>query len=491
MKFVPFNINNNFRVKLTPVGLEQHRGAHDALRAQATRMGANVGAWDYTPPRVDADGWTRMQAWDVMRTWGERMGNGFPVPFETTIEVEIYDDARVERQHAPLDKTAFLVAAEEANQEYGQWMPQSWLDIFQRIYDGGRPPSACASNGRGPRPARNPGYMLVPIEPTEKMLLAGGHVNSEWLNDAAPLNEGRYVLPMAGVWKAMVHAGPDVSTTGEVPAVACPNCKGLSDAHNADLAEIGLLREALQRLYDETADYITINHLGPVHHNRSMQMARDALAAGVPGGVVPVVARPDDLRERAERMRQHILTKVVSRLCDVPSGKFHGEWGCGLCGGVGKGPATGVRDFSTIAHEPDCMCVPLPDVGAPVVHQPDAHWQPALNYLLKVYTDLHQEALADSKPFVEVATGNMPHFLTALRNAANIAGSAPKMEIHPDALRYRKFRAAHIAFYDAVEEGSGEVPDWETELSLANTAAEFDAVFDAMPPVVPSEVKRP
>ena len=39
------------------------------------------------------------------------------------------------------------------------------------------------------------------------------------------------------------------------------------------------LREALKLLYEETADYIRINHLGDVHHNRAMQMARDALAA--------------------------------------------------------------------------------------------------------------------------------------------------------------------------------------------------------------------
>jgi len=41
----------------------------------------------------------------------------------------------------------------------------------------------------------------------------------------------------------------------------------------------GQIREALQRLYDETVDYIRINNLGDVHHNVSMQMARDALAA--------------------------------------------------------------------------------------------------------------------------------------------------------------------------------------------------------------------
>lgn len=37
------------------------------------------------------------------------------------------------------------------------------------------------------------------------------------------------------------------------------------------------LRLALQTLYDETADYITVNHLGDVHHNLSMQIAHDTL----------------------------------------------------------------------------------------------------------------------------------------------------------------------------------------------------------------------
>lgn len=43
------------------------------------------------------------------------------------------------------------------------------------------------------------------------------------------------------------------------------------------------VREALRVLYEETASYITINNLGPVHHNRSMQMARDALAQKAEG----------------------------------------------------------------------------------------------------------------------------------------------------------------------------------------------------------------
>ncbi len=37
------------------------------------------------------------------------------------------------------------------------------------------------------------------------------------------------------------------------------------------------IREALKILYEEQVDYITINHPGDPHHNRSMQLARDAL----------------------------------------------------------------------------------------------------------------------------------------------------------------------------------------------------------------------
>lgn len=39
------------------------------------------------------------------------------------------------------------------------------------------------------------------------------------------------------------------------------------------------MRLALEILYEETKDYITINHLGDPHHNRSMQLAREALSA--------------------------------------------------------------------------------------------------------------------------------------------------------------------------------------------------------------------
>ena len=38
-----------------------------------------------------------------------------------------------------------------------------------------------------------------------------------------------------------------------------------------------ILRNALKILYEETADYIRINHLGDVHHNQSMKLAKESL----------------------------------------------------------------------------------------------------------------------------------------------------------------------------------------------------------------------
>jgi len=38
-----------------------------------------------------------------------------------------------------------------------------------------------------------------------------------------------------------------------------------------------VLESALHNLYKETVDYITINNLGPIHHNKTMEDARYAL----------------------------------------------------------------------------------------------------------------------------------------------------------------------------------------------------------------------
>lgn len=53
----------------------------------------------------------------------------------------------------------------------------------------------------------------------------------------------------------------------------------LTEAEQAEILDRHFqpTRDALKCLYDETADYIRLNNLGDIHHNRSMQMARDVL----------------------------------------------------------------------------------------------------------------------------------------------------------------------------------------------------------------------
>jgi hypothetical protein len=62
--------------------------------------------------------------------------------------------------------------------------------------------------------------------------------------------------------------------------------------------KVPTLLAALRLLYEETADYIRLNHLGDVHHNRSMQFARDALAATTPAAEWRDDGEPDPHGER-------------------------------------------------------------------------------------------------------------------------------------------------------------------------------------------------
>lgn len=52
------------------------------------------------------------------------------------------------------------------------------------------------------------GWRLVPEEPSEVMANKGAHVNSEWLNDKAPLGEARYRGPAVAVYREMLASAP-------------------------------------------------------------------------------------------------------------------------------------------------------------------------------------------------------------------------------------------------------------------------------------------
>ena len=77
---------------------------------------------------------------------------------------------------------------------------------------------------------------------------------------------------------------PHYETPGEAMTTDTPRtdaletqCERENMTRDAPWELARTLERALRGLYEETADYIRINNLGDVHHNRSMQRARDAL----------------------------------------------------------------------------------------------------------------------------------------------------------------------------------------------------------------------
>lgn len=85
MTDLPFNINDNVRVKLTDYGRECLRRNHDELFA---RVGQKPN-YPYQPP-METDGWSQWQLWDLMRELGPYVGVGFRhTPFETNIIIEV------------------------------------------------------------------------------------------------------------------------------------------------------------------------------------------------------------------------------------------------------------------------------------------------------------------------------------------------------------------------------------------------------------------
>lgn len=80
---VKFNINDYVLVKLTPLGRVIHKANHIELFENAKFRP------DYTPPKEDADGWSKWQMHDLMSQFGHQLQLGFDIPFETTIQIEV------------------------------------------------------------------------------------------------------------------------------------------------------------------------------------------------------------------------------------------------------------------------------------------------------------------------------------------------------------------------------------------------------------------
>ena len=82
--FVPFNINETVRVRLTDFGRKVHRERFRKLNAQIP-LSADL---KYTPPKEDDEGWSEWQMWVLIDTFGEHIGMCKQQPFQTNIEVE-------------------------------------------------------------------------------------------------------------------------------------------------------------------------------------------------------------------------------------------------------------------------------------------------------------------------------------------------------------------------------------------------------------------
>jgi hypothetical protein len=83
-KWMSFNVNNHVRVKLTSAGLAELRRQGNELRARFPKLPP------YEPPKPDADGWYRFQAWNLMQDLGHLMYLGCSdQPFETEIQLEL------------------------------------------------------------------------------------------------------------------------------------------------------------------------------------------------------------------------------------------------------------------------------------------------------------------------------------------------------------------------------------------------------------------
>jgi len=76
----PFNINEYVRVRLSSEGLAILMDRHSDL----ARRWPSVG--DFVPPKVDSDGWSEFQLWNLMQIFGPHITMGCKPPFETTIE---------------------------------------------------------------------------------------------------------------------------------------------------------------------------------------------------------------------------------------------------------------------------------------------------------------------------------------------------------------------------------------------------------------------
>lgn len=79
---IKYNINYAVKVKLNALGRRVHRRFHDRVFTPGTEMAAR---FPYKPPKVDEEGYSTFQLWNLMEIFGAEMSLGFETPFDTEI----------------------------------------------------------------------------------------------------------------------------------------------------------------------------------------------------------------------------------------------------------------------------------------------------------------------------------------------------------------------------------------------------------------------
>jgi hypothetical protein len=76
-----FNVNHYVRVKLKQKGLDELRRQHEEVRRRAPAIR------EWKAPKVDEEGYSMFQLWDLMSSLGHLCSLGCEPPFETIIDI--------------------------------------------------------------------------------------------------------------------------------------------------------------------------------------------------------------------------------------------------------------------------------------------------------------------------------------------------------------------------------------------------------------------
>lgn len=93
MAEIKINLNEIVKFKLTPLGADIYYHRYDALNQKIIKNGGQP----LPPrlPRVDDKGYTSMQLWEFMETYGEHMGLTQPVVVQPLEIIYTIDDEEI------------------------------------------------------------------------------------------------------------------------------------------------------------------------------------------------------------------------------------------------------------------------------------------------------------------------------------------------------------------------------------------------------------